>query len=129
VLLRRVVLVLCALFLAGVIAAAVADRQGRATRAVAPPDATASAPPAPVVRGALPADRAVHARVGDVVAVSVRTDGPDEASAPDLGVHAPTSSEVPGVLRFVAGMPGRFPVQQASDGAKLGTIVVAPAAP
>jgi FtsP/CotA-like multicopper oxidase with cupredoxin domain len=127
VLVRRVILAFCAVFLAAVIATAVADRQAQSTRAVAPPQEVAGTPGAPVVRGSLPGDRVVRANVGDVVSIAVTTTEPDEATIPELGVDAPTSGDVPGVLEFVADAPGRYPVLRSSDQRPLGTLVVAPA--
>jgi hypothetical protein len=127
VLVRRIVLALCALFLVAVIAGSVADRQARSTRAIAPPATVATGPPAAVVRGALPEDGTVNAEVGDAVTVAVRTAMPDEAWVDALGLRAPTSSEVPGRLEFVARIPGRYPVVLAGTGRRAGTIVIAPA--
>jgi hypothetical protein len=127
VLVRRITLALCALFLVAVVAAAVADRAERKTRATAPPTTVASGPPAPVVSGRLPRDRTVRASVGDAVTVDVWTDEPDEASIAELGVTTPTSPDVPGVLEFVASTPGRYPVLLAGSGKRAGTIVIAPA--
>jgi hypothetical protein len=118
-------LAFCAVFLAAVIATAVADRQAQSTRAVAPPQEVAGTPGAPVVRGSLPGDRVVRASVGDVVSISVKTAEPDEATIPELGVDAPTSGDVPGLLEFVADAPGRYAVLRSSDDRPLGTLVVA----
>ncbi|MCW3021759.1 MAG: hypothetical protein JWR30_1081 [Conexibacter sp.] len=127
VLVRRIVLALCGLFLVAVIAGAVADRQAQKTRATAPPLTVATGPPAAVVRGTLPADGTVSAEVGDAVTVSVRSAMPDEAWVDALGLRAPTSSDVPGRLEFVAEIPGRYPVMLEGSGRRAGTIVVAPA--
>jgi hypothetical protein len=125
VLVRRIVLALCALFLVAVIAGSVADRAARSTRATAPPATVATGAPAAVVRGALPEDGTINAEVGDAVTVAVRTPMPDEAWVDALGLRAPTSSDVPGRLEFVAGIPGRYPVVLAGTGRRAGTIVIA----
>jgi FtsP/CotA-like multicopper oxidase with cupredoxin domain len=125
---RRITLALCALFLAAVVAAAVADREAQDTRATAPPASVDRTPPAPLVTGSLPRDRTIRATVGDAVTVAVRSDEPDDASIPALGVTAPTSSDVPGMLEFVATEPGRYVVQLDDSGKTAGTIEIAPAA-
>jgi hypothetical protein len=127
VLVRRIVLALCALFLVAVIAGSIADREARKTRATAPPTTVATAPPAAVVRGTLPDDGTVNAEVGDAVTVSVKTAMPDEAWVDALGLRAPTSSDLPGRLELVAQIPGRYPVVLAGSGRRVGTIVIAPA--
>ena len=121
---RRIVLALCAFFLVAVIAGSVADRDAQRTRATAPPVTVTTGPPAPVVRGTLPADGTVSAEVGDAVTVAVRTATPDEAWVDALGLRTPTSSDVPGRLEFVAQIPGRYPVVLAGTGRRVGTIVV-----
>ncbi|HMJ32715.1 MAG TPA: hypothetical protein VK501_02270 [Baekduia sp.] len=126
-LVRRIVLAFCALFLVAVVAASVANREAQKTRATAPPTTVASGPPPPVVTGSLPGDGTVRARVGDAVTITVRTPQPDEASITELGVTAPTSSDVPGMLEFVAEAPGRYDVHLDDSGAKAGTIVIVPA--
>jgi FtsP/CotA-like multicopper oxidase with cupredoxin domain len=124
VLVRRIVLALCTLFLVAVIAGSVADRDARRTRAAAPPATANTGPPAPVVRGTLPADGTVSAEVGDAVTVAVRTANPDEAWVAAMGLRTPTSSDVPGRLEFVAQIPGRHPVVLAVTGRRAGTIVI-----
>jgi hypothetical protein len=127
VLVRRITLALCALFLVGVVAASFADREDRKSRATAPPITVASGPPDPVVSGRLPADRTIRARVGDAVTVEVSTEQPDEASVAELGLTAPTSADVPGMLEFVASAPGRYKVLLDDSGKVAGTIVITPA--
>jgi hypothetical protein len=127
VLVRRIVLALCALFFVGVVAAAVADRETQKTRATAPPVTVASGAPAPVVSGRMPGDRTIRARVGDAVTVAVSTQEPDEAAIDDLGISATTSADVPGMLEFVAEAPGRYDVLLQGSGKTAGTIVIEPA--
>jgi hypothetical protein len=127
VLVRRIVLALCALFLVAVIAGSVADREAQQTRATAPRAAGATGPPAAVVRGTLPDDETVSAEVGDAVTVAVRSATPDEAWVDELGLRTPTSSDVPGRLEFVAAIPGRYPVVLSASGRRAGTIVIEPA--
>lgn len=124
---RRISIAASALLLLVVIAASVADRDAQESRAVAPPATEQVGPAAPVVRGELPGDRTIEARVGDVVSVSVRTETPDEATIDEVGVVAPTSSEVPGVLEFVATEPGRYDVRLTDTDTSAGTVVVEPA--
>jgi FtsP/CotA-like multicopper oxidase with cupredoxin domain len=129
VLVRRITLALCALFLVTVVAAAFADREAQTTRATAPAPTLPSGPPQAVVSGSLPRDRTVRAHVGDAVTVAVRSSTPDDAWISELGVTAPTSSDVPGQLEFVATQPGRYAVQLVDSGTTAGTIQVLPPAP
>jgi hypothetical protein len=123
VLVRRITLALCAVFLLAVIAAAFADREAQNSRASAPPITIRTGPPAPVVRGTLPDQGIVRAHVGDAVTVTVRTAAVDDATIEAFGVSAATSAEVPGTLDFVATAPGRYPVLLDS-GESAGTVVV-----
>jgi hypothetical protein len=127
VLARRISIAVSALILLIVIAASVADRQAQESRATAPPPTVQTAPPAPVVRGNLPGDKTITARVGDVVSVAVRTEAPDDATIAELGINAPTSSDVPGVLEFVAAEAGSYDVVLTSTDKPVGTVVVEPA--
>ena len=124
-LVRRITLALCAVFLLAVIGAAFADREAQDSRATAPPVTIATGPPPAVVRGTLPDQGIVRARVGDAVTVSVRTPTVDEATVQALGISASTSATVPGTLDFVATAAGRYPVLLDS-GEPAGTIVIAP---
>jgi FtsP/CotA-like multicopper oxidase with cupredoxin domain len=125
VLVRRITLALCAIFLLAVIGAAFADRKAQDSRAIAPPVTIATGPPPAVVRGTLPDQGIVRAREGDAVTVSVRTAMVDEATVQALGITASTSAEVPGMLEFVATAAGRYPVLLDS-GESAGTIVIGP---
>jgi hypothetical protein len=125
VLVRRITLALCALFLLAVIGAAFADREAQESRATAPPVTIPTGPPPDVVRGTLPDQGVVRAQVGDAVSVSVRTATVDDATVAALGLTAPTSAAVPGTLDFVATAAGRYPVLLDS-GESAGTIVIAP---
>jgi FtsP/CotA-like multicopper oxidase with cupredoxin domain len=124
---RQLAYISAALVAVAVLAAALAGRTATSERP-SPLPADSAAPPAPEVRGSLPADRVVRARVGDVVHVDVSTTLPDEAAILDLGLRAPTAIGAPGVLYFVADIPGRFPVELTMSNRRAGTIAVEAAA-
>jgi FtsP/CotA-like multicopper oxidase with cupredoxin domain len=124
VLARRIAIVASTMFLLIVVAGSLAAREAQESRAIAPTTAEAAEPPAPVVRGELPADQVIRARVGDVVSIAVRTPVPDDASIPQLGINAPTSPDVAGVLEFVATAPGRYPVVLVATEQPAGVVVV-----
>lgn len=121
---RRLAWTASLLILVVVVAASFSAREAQRTQAVAPPAGAQQSAPAPVAEGRLPADKVVRARVGDVVSVQVTSAQPDTATVDALGVSAPTSSDVPGTLEFVASSPGRYPVALEDSGTSAGTIVV-----
>ncbi|PTL56091.1 MULTISPECIES: hypothetical protein [Solirubrobacterales] len=73
----------------------------------------------------LPAERAVRARVGDVVVLRVRSADADRAEIRGLGVDVAVGSGLDGELLLVADRPGRFPVTLRYSGREIGTLAVA----
>jgi hypothetical protein len=122
---RRVLLLLAVLLLM----AAIVSSAGEERRTAAPPPqgeiaGRAGSGKPRVVRGRLPADRTVVARVGDVVRVEVMSTRPDEAQVLELGLEAPTEPGLPGTLEFVADQPGRFRVTLRNAGRRVGVIEI-----
>jgi hypothetical protein len=122
---RRVLLLLAVLLLM----AAIVSSSGEERRAVAPPPQSETAGRAGsgkprVVRGRLPADGTVVARVGDVVRVEVMSNRPDEARVLELGLEVPTEPGLPGTLEFVADQAGRFRVTLRNADRRVGAIVI-----
>jgi hypothetical protein len=122
---RRVLLLLAVLLLMAAVVSSVAQEEQTA----APPPqgeaaGRAAGDKARVVRGRLPADRVVVARVGEVVRIEVMSARPDQAEVLDLGVDAPTERGLPGTLEFVADQPGRFPVTLRNAGRRVGVIEI-----
>jgi len=122
---RRVLLLLAVLLLMAAVVSSVAEQE---QTAAPPPQGETTGrgdgDRARVVRGRLPADRVVVARVGDVVRVEVMSVRPDEAQVLDLGLDAPTERGLPGTLEFVADQLGRFPVTLRNAGRRVGTIEI-----
>jgi hypothetical protein len=114
------------LFLLAAVSGALVRRAEDGTNP-APPEAApgAAAEPATVVRATLPGDGTVHAQVGDPVSLEVKSQTPQEATMPDVGVSELASADLPALLEFVADRPGRFPVLLGVDGRRIGTVVVA----
>jgi hypothetical protein len=122
---RRVLLLLAVLLLLSAVVSSVGDEE---RTAVPPPQGETAGRiaggKARVVRGRLPADRTVVARVGDVVRVEVMSTRPDEAQVLALGLDAPTEPGLPGMLEFVADQPGRFRVTLRNAGRRVGVIEI-----
>ena len=121
---RRVAYVVSVLILILAVGSALARREEQRTRAVAPAATAPSDAPAPEASAAMPPDRVVRARVGEIVSVQVRTPGPDTATIRDAGISAITSDDLPGTLEFVPTEPGRYPVLLEDSGRVAGTILV-----
>jgi hypothetical protein len=104
------------------LAAAVAPRDDTSTRPGVSP--VVAGPPAPTVRGRMPARRPLTAAVGDVVDLRVAMTEADEAQIEPLAVQAPGEPSMPAQLQFVAASPGRFPVVLRDSQRRVGTLVV-----
>ena len=99
----------------GAISAARRDDGGGTTTTV-----TTQAPPttalnpggveANVITATLPADRVVHAKVGDEVDLTVTSEAPDIAMIVNLAVKAPVGPGITSPIRFTALQTGDFPV-------------------
>jgi hypothetical protein len=81
-------------------------------------------PPAPVVEAALPADKEVRARVGDVIRLVVRAPSADTVELTTLGVEEPVDVNEPAEIVFVANQAGRFRVRLRDAGESIGTLRV-----
>jgi hypothetical protein len=89
-----------------------------------PVDPAAASPPAPVVEAALPADKEVRARVGDVIRLVVRAPSADTVELTTLGVEEPVDVNEPAEIVFVANQAGRFRVRLRDAGESIGTLRV-----
>jgi hypothetical protein len=84
-------------------------------------------PPSPrasVVEASLPSDRAVRARIGDVVRLRVRAPSADVVEVPSLALEEPVDAGTPAELVFVADRAGRFGVRLRDAGEAIGTLHV-----
>lgn len=120
---QRLLFVAAGLLLVVVVLVSLGERENAADQAVAPPPAAAG-PPAPVVEGALPADRVVEAQPGDLVRLTVSTKQVAEVAIPGLGISAVATPEQPATLEATAPEPGRYPVVVEGPGTRLGTLSV-----
>ncbi|MCW3048403.1 MAG: hypothetical protein JWO74_2687 [Solirubrobacterales bacterium] len=127
---RSILLFVALLLLIAALASVIAPRDGNMVgpSTTQPPQLAAPTGPARTVTGQLPADGTVEATVGDIVQLTVIADHPDVVQIFDLGVQAPVDFDLPGVLEFVADEPGRFAVTLRYSGARVGVLVVRPAA-
>ena len=120
---RRRLLLLAVLLIVGASLVSAVEPRDRASREAVDP--VAANPPAPVVEAALPADKEVRARVGDVVSLLVRAPAADTVEVPSLGVEGPVDANQPAELTFVADRAGRFRVRLRDAGEAIGTLRVA----
>jgi hypothetical protein len=109
------------LLTAGFLSALSAPRP--AQRAVKPPPQAVVSPPAET-RGTLPADKVVHASVGDIVVLTITSETFDTAQLEDLGLSVDVAPNAPGTLEFLAGNAGRFPVTLEASRRAVGQLVV-----
>lgn len=77
-----------------------------------------------VSKANLPSRRAVVARAGERVILSIRSEGPEILAVRDLGVQAPVGPGTGGVLDLVAGEPGRYQITLALTGRRVGVLRV-----
>jgi hypothetical protein len=122
---RRALLLVAVLLLMVALVSSIAEqnRMPRPSPRGEAPVGSAQAKPR-IVRGRLPADHVVVARVGDIVKVEVMSDQPDEAQLIDLGIDTPTEPGFPGTLEFVAEESGRFAVTLRDSGKRVGVIEI-----
>jgi hypothetical protein len=124
---RRLLLFVVLLLLVASFASAIAPREDEgAPRTVAPAVSTPLTA-ARVVEGALPGDRRVRARVGDIVQIEVRHTAEDEVQIVALGLSEPVERGIPAQLVFDADRDGRFAVTLRDAGKRVGTVEVRPA--
>lgn len=79
------------------------------------------------VRGTLPRDRVVRARVGDSVELTVSAREPDSATIDGLGLTDAAFPGAPARFSFRADEVGRFPVTLTLSGRRAGLVVVSDA--
>jgi hypothetical protein len=118
---RRLLLLALLLIVGASLVSAVAPRDRSPSEAV---DPAAANPPAPVVEAALPADKEVHARVGDVIRLVVRAPSADVVEVNTLAVEEPVDANEPADVVFVADRAGRFRVRLRDAGEAIGTLRV-----
>jgi hypothetical protein len=87
-------------------------------------DPAAANPPAPVVEAAMPADKVIRARVGDVIRLVVRAPSADVVEVNTLAVEEPVDANEPAQIVFVADRAGRFRVRLRDAGEAIGTLRV-----
>jgi hypothetical protein len=123
---RRLMLFAVLLLLIATVASAVApSERDTAVRSVETKPVPAL-PVADTVDGALPQDRRVRARVGDIVQLEVTHDERDVVEIPTLGISEPVEPGIPALLVFDADREGRFGVRLRIAGKRLGTVEVRP---
>lgn len=77
-----------------------------------------------VVTATLPADRVVHAKVGEEIELRVTSQSADIARITELAVRAPVGPDITGPIRFGALEPGRFAVHLDVAGTIIGYVDV-----
>jgi hypothetical protein len=123
---RRLLLFAALLLVAISLVSAMTPRQQRVrdssgANAEPPP----KSPPASVVEASLPAERAVRARIGDVVRLRVRAPAADVVEVTSLAVEEPVDAGATAELEFVADRAGSFRVRLREAGEAIGTLRVA----
>lgn len=104
------VLLIVLLVLFGALSAANRDSGTRTRSTPAPGTVTTPVPEAGQVTATLPADRPVRVKVGDAVVLRVRSATPDIAEILQVGARAPVGPGLPGILQFIAQVPGDLAV-------------------
>lgn len=126
-LLRSLLLMTGLLVVLALVASAMAPEEVRRGPTISLTEIPPAPDPAQTITGAFPAQGVLRARVGDVVAVTVRSSDRDVAEVRELGLDVPVGPGVDGQLRFLAGPAGRFVVRARYSGRELGVVVVSPA--
>ena len=80
--------------------------------------------PSPPTSATLPADGKVSAKPGQTVKLTVRSDTPDVAAIPKLGLSTPVGPGVAGEITLVAPSSGRFKVELQIARRSVGELVV-----
>jgi hypothetical protein len=124
---RRLLLFVVLLLLVAAVASAIAPREEDLASRTEQPAVPAPATPARVVKGVLPDDRRVRARVGDIVQVEVKHTAEDEVQVLALGLAEPVDRGLAAQLVFDADREGRFAVTLRDAAKRVGTIDVRPA--
>jgi len=128
VLRRFAILFVVLLVLSAVLTAIAPPRadEGRATSAAT--GTTARTDVTSAVRGTLPHDRIVRARVGDDIELTVAAPGPDSATIDGFGLTDAAAPGAPAQFSFRADRAGRFAVRLTLSGRPAGLVVVRAAA-
>ena len=124
---RRLLVFIVLLLLVAAIASVIAPREEDSARRTVQPSVSESAPAARVIEGALPKDRRVRARVGDIVQLEVSHTAEDEVQIVGLGLTEPVEPDLAAELVFDADREGRFAVTLRDSDKRLGTVEVLPA--
>jgi Na+-transporting methylmalonyl-CoA/oxaloacetate decarboxylase gamma subunit len=124
---RRLLVFIVLLLVVAAIASASAPREDDVARRTVPPPVPAPATAARVVEGALPEDRRVRARVGDIVQIEVQHDAEDEVQIVALGLEEPVDPGLPAQIVFDADREGRFAVTLRDAARRVGTVEIRPA--
>lgn len=122
---RRVLFLAVFVLVAASALSAMAPREqrfGDSPRPATPPPP--ANPPGSVVEASLPSDRAVRARIGDVVRLSVRAPSADIVEVPSLALEEPVDAGAPAELLFVADRAGHFSVRLRDAAQEIGTLRV-----
>lgn len=120
---RRLLLLAALLLFIGSFAGALAPRERRQPAPTAPAPKVVRSN-AETVRATLPRAGAAKAKVGDLVALRVRSSTADQAEIPAFGLSEPVGPDLVAEFTFVADRPGRFPVRLSLSGTELGAVVV-----
>lgn len=126
---RHVLIAVAAAFLVLSIVAAAAPQERQAKRPDLPPgpkivDPRPAKPTDGAVRGVLPRDQTVRARVGQLVELTVTADSADSASIDGLGLLEAIAPGAPARFSFVPDRPGNYPVDLAISAGRAGNVVV-----
>jgi hypothetical protein len=140
---RRLLLLIAVLLVAGAFASAIAprdttknDRTGTSSGTTASTPAPAPAPATSAgltVEAELPGTpggktKTVHARVGDLIDLTVRASGPDTVTIEGYDEVQPADADNPARFSFFADQQGAFDVTLQQEGTLAGRLQIDPAA-
>jgi hypothetical protein len=120
---RRVLLILASVLLLGAVVGAMGPRENQAVK----PDLPAGRPAGTdrTVRGTLPREKVVRARVGDLVELTVVARAVDSATIEGFAQTEAVAPGAPARFSLLADRAGSFPVTLVLSGDRAGRIVVA----
>jgi hypothetical protein len=118
-LLIPVTLLFLVLLILGSLTPSDTTRTGTSTSPIPPSNAT----PPRTVEATLPG-RDVRARVGDLVTLTVESDGIGGVEVPAFGESEPVAPGSPAIFDLLPTEPGRYVVRSAGTGAEIGALVV-----
>ncbi len=122
--LRRILLFVAMLLLVALIAESIAPRDEPPPAIKGAPGVAPPPPSGGLVEAALPKDREVRARVGDLVQIAVTHDAQDTVRIVSLGIEEPVDPDLPAQLVFDADRPGRFSVTLRDAARRIGVVEV-----